>query len=160
MIDKIQVTDTNVIELIRSQMPLSTKEQKGLLDANSNRYVKSVGLSISKNNACIKLYSTVDRTTVTVLVTAGRIEGALAGLYLMSFSMATIGTSYAKVKKLNNGIDADFYYVKNGNQLSIYLVTSVDFSVTNISPLLESGNYTYHLTEDTLPEDAVKIEIE
>ena len=97
MIEKIQVTDTNVIELIRNQMPLSTKEQKGLLDANSNRYVKSVGLSISKNNACIKLYSTVGRTTVTVLVTAGRIEGALAGLYLMSFSMATIGTSYAKV---------------------------------------------------------------
>ena len=159
--EKVKLIDSSVIEEIRDNIPVATQTQKGLLNAGSDRFVKANGLSVSAESACIKLYSAIGRTAVTAIVTTGRIEGQTCGVFLLSFSMASNGYYYGFVKKLNNsGADATFYYVKDGNQVSIYMVSSVDYSITHISPLLESGNFTYHLKQEPLPEGAVRIDVE
>lgn len=157
--DKVKVTDSSVIEEIRENIPVATQAQKGLLNAGSDRFVKAKGLAITEKSACIKLYSAVGQTAVVALVTTGRIEGNACGVFILSFSMASMGTYSCIIKKLNSGLSAKFYYVKDGNRVSIYLVSTVDYSITNISPLLESGNFSYHLMQESLPEGAVQIEI-
>ena len=157
--DKVKVTDSSVIEEIRENIPVATQAQKGLLNAGSDRFVKAKGLAITEKSACIKLYSAVGQTAVVALVTTGRIEGNACGVFILSFSMASMGTYSCIIKKLNSGLSAKFYYVKDGNRVSIYLVSTVDYSITNISPLLESGNFSYHLKQESLPEGAVLIEI-
>lgn len=159
--EKVKLIDSSVIEEIRDNMSVATQTQKGLLNAGSDRFVKANGLSVSAESACIKLYSAIGRTAVTAIVTTGRIEGQTCGVFLLSFSMASNGYYYGFVKKLNNsGADATFYYVKDGNQVSIYMVSSVDYSITHVSPLLEFGNFTYHLKQEPLPEGAVRINVE
>lgn len=157
--DKVKVTDSSVIEEIRENIPVATQAQKGLLNTGSDRFVKAKGLAITEKSACIKLYSAVGQTAVVALVTTGRIEGNACGVFILSFSMASMGTYSCIIKKLNSGLSAKFYYVKDGNRVSIYLVSTVDHSITNISPLLESGNFSYHLMQESLPEGAVQIEI-
>lgn len=157
--DKVKVTDSSVIEEIRENIPVATQAQKGLLNTGSDRFVKAKGLAITEKSACIKLYSAVGKTAVVALVTTGRIEGNACGVFILSFSMASMGTYSCIIKKLNSGLSAKFYYVKDGNRVSIYLVSTVDYSITNISPLLESGNFSYHLMQESLPEGAVQIEI-
>lgn len=157
--DKVKVTDSSVIEEIRENIPVATQAQKGLLNTGSDRFVKAKGLAITEKSACIKLYSAVGQTAVVALVTTGRIEGNACGVFILSFSMASMGTYSCIIKKLNSGLSAKFYYVKDGNRVSIYLVSTVDYSITNISPLLESGNSSYHLMQESLPEGAVQIEI-
>lgn len=157
--DKVKVTDSSVIEEIRENIPVATQAQKGLLNTGSDRFVKAKGLAITEKLACIKLYSAVGQTAVVALVTTGRIEGNACGVFILSFSMASMGTYSCIIKKLNSGLSAKFYYVKDGNRVSIYLVSTVDYSITNISPLLESGNFSYHLMQESLPEGAVQIEI-
>ncbi len=156
--DKVKVTDSSVIEEIRENIPVATQAQKGLLNTGSDRFVKAKGLAITEKSACIKLYSAVGQTAVVALVTTGRIEGNACGVFILSFSMASMGTYSCIIKKLNSGLSAKFYYVKDGNRVSIYLVSTVDYSITNISPLLESGNFSYHLKQESLPEGAVQIE--
>jgi hypothetical protein len=156
--DKVKVTDSSVIEEIRENIPVATQAQKGLLNTGSDRFVKAKGLAITEKSACIKLYSAVGQTAVVALVTTGRIEGNACGVFILSFSMASMGTYSCIIKKLNSGLSAKFYYVKDGNRVSIYLVSTVDYSITNISPLLESGNFSYHLMQESLPEGAVQIE--
>lgn len=157
--DKVKVTDSSVIEEIRENIPVATQAQKGLLNTGSDRFVKAKGLAITEKSACIKLYSAVGQTAVVALVTTGRIEGNACGVFILSFSMASMGTYSCIIKKLNSGLSTKFYYVKDGNRVSIYLVSTVDYSITNISPLLESGNFSYHLMQESLPEGAVQIEI-
>lgn len=157
--DKVKVTDSSVIEEIRENIPVATQAQKGLLNTGSDRFVKAKGLAITEKSACIKLYSAVGQTAVVALVTTGRIEGNACGVFILSFSMASMGTYSCIIKKLNSGLSAKFYYVKDGNRVSIYLVSTVDYSITNISPLLESGSFSYHLMQESLPEGAVQIEI-
>ena len=147
-----------MIEEIRENIPVATQAQKGLLNTGSDRFVKAKGLAITEKSACIKLYSAVGQTAVVALVTTGRIEGNACGVFILSFSMASMGTYSCIIKKLNSGLSAKFYYVKDGNRVSIYLVSTVDYSITNISPLLESGNFSYHLMQESLPEGAVQIE--
>lgn len=157
----LRISKADLTEIIRDNMPVATQAQKGLLDAGSDRFVKAKGLSISAESACIKLYSAIGRTAVTAIVTTGRIEGKTCGVFLLSFSMASNGYYYGFVKKLNNsGADATFYYVKDGNQVSIYMVSSVDYSLTHVSPLMEFGNYSYHLKQEPLSEGAVRIDVE
>ena len=156
--DKVKVTDSSVIEEIRENIPVATQAQKGLLNTGSDRFVKAKGLAITEKSACIKLYSAVGQTAVVALVTTGRIEGNACGVFILSFSMASMCTYSCIIKKLNSGLSAKFYYVKDGNRVSIYLVSTVDYSITNISPLLESGNFSYHLMQESLPEGAVQIE--
>lgn len=159
--EKVKLIDSSVIEEIRDNIPVATQTQKGLLNAGSDRFVKANGLSVSAESACIKLYSAIGRTAVTAIVTTGRIEGKTCGVFLLSFSMAINGYYYGFVNKLNNsGADATFYYVKDGNQVSIYMVSSVDYSITHVSPLLEFGNFTYHLKQEPLPEGAARIDVE
>lgn len=157
--EKIIITDSSVIEEIRENIPVATQAQKGLLNTGSDRFVKAKGLAITEKSACIKLYSAVGQTAVVALVTTGRIEGNVCGVFILSFSMASMGTYSCIIKKLNSGLSAKFYYIKDGNRVSIYLVSTVDYSITNISPLLESGNFSYHLMQESLPEGAVQIEI-
>lgn len=157
--DKVKVTDSSVIEEIRENIPVATQAQKGLLNTGSDRFVKAKGLAITEKSACIKLYSAVGQTAVVANVTTGRIEGSSCGVYLLSFSMASMGTFSCNLKKLNSGASAKFYYVKDGVEISIYLVTTVDYSITHISPLLESGNFSYHLKQEALPEEAVQIDV-
>lgn len=156
--EKVKLIDSSVIEEIRDNIPVATQTQKGLLNANSDRFVKAKGLGITEKLACIRLYSAVGQTAVVAFVTTGRIEGNICSAFLLSFSMASMGTYYCDVKRLNSGVSAKFYYVKDGNKVSIYMVSSVDYSITSISPLLESGNYSYHLKQESLPEGAVLIE--
>lgn len=156
--EKVKLIDSNVIEEIRDNIPVATQAQKGLLNADSDRFVKAKGLGITEKLACIKLYSAVGQTAVVALITTGRIEGSSCGVYLLSFSMASMGTYSCILNKLNSGASAKFYYVKDGNKVSIYLVTTVDYSITHISPLLESGNFSYHLKQESLPEGAVQID--
>ncbi len=142
-------------------MPVATQAQKGLLDAGSDRFVKANGLSVSAESACVKLYSAIGRTAVTAIVTTGRIEEKPAAYFCCHFQWPAMVTIMASSKKLNNsGVDATFYYVKDGNQVSIYMVSSVDYSITHVSPLLEFGNFTYHLKQEPLPEEAVRIDVE
>lgn len=154
----LKINKADLAEAIRDNIPVATQTQKGLLAANSDRFVKAKGLGITERLACIELYSAVGQTTVVALITTGRIEGSACGVYLLSFSMANMGTFSCNLKKLNSGASAKFYYVKDGNEVSIYLVTTVDYSITHISPLLESGNFSYHLKQESLPEGAVLIE--
>jgi len=156
--EKVKLIDSSVIEEIRDNIPVATQTQKGLLAAGSDRFVKAKGLGITEKLACIKLYSAVGQTAVVAFITTGRIEGSSCGVYLLSFSMASMGTYSYILNKLNSGASAKFYYVKDGNKVSIYLVTTVDYSITHISPLLESGNFSYHLKQESLPEGAVLIE--
>ena len=159
VMDKVKVTDSNVIEEIRENMPVATQAQKGLLNTDSDRFVKAKGLAITEKSACIKLYSAVGQTAVSAFVVTGRIEGSSCGVFLLSFAMASMGTYSCMIKKLNSGLSAKFYYVKDGNRVSIFLVSTVDYSITSISPLLESGNYSYHLKQEALPEGAVQIDV-
>lgn len=155
----LRISKTDLTEIIRDNMPVATQAQKGLLAAGSDRFVKAKGLAIIEKSACIKLYSAVGQTAVVALVTTGRIEGSTCAVFLLSFSMANGGSYSCIIKKLNDGLSAKFYYVKDGNKLSIYMLSSVDYSVTHISPLLESGSFSYHLIQESLPEGAVLIEI-
>ena len=157
--EKVKLIDSSVIEEIRDNIPVATQTQKGLLNVDSDRFVKAKGLGITEKLACIKLYSAVGQTAVVANVTTGRIEGSSCGVYLLSFSMASMGTFSCNLKKLNSGASAKFYYVKDGNEVSIYLVTTVDYSITHISPLLESGNFSYHLKQEALPKEAVQIDV-
>ena len=157
--EKVKLIDSSVIEEIRDNIPVATQTPKGLLNADSDRFVKAKGLNIIEKSACIKLYSAVGQTAVVAFVTTGRIEGNHCSAFLLSFSMASMGTYYCNVKRLNSGVSANFYYVKDGNKVSIYMVSSVDYSITSISPLLESGNFSYHLKQESLPEGAVQIDV-
>lgn len=157
--EKVKLIDSSVIEEIRDNIPVATQTQKGLLNAASDRFVKAKGLGITEKLACIKLYSAVGQTAVIAFITTGRIEGSFCGVYLLSFSMASMGTYSCNLKKLNSGVSAKFYYVKDGNKVSIYLVSTVDYSITRISPLLESGGFSYHLKQESLPEGAVQIDV-
>lgn len=157
--ETVKLIESSVIEEIRGNMPVATQAQKGLLDANSDRFVKGKGLSITAKSACIKLYSAVGQTSVVAFITTGRIEGSSCGVFLLSFSMASAGAYTCNIKKLNSGVSANFYQVKDGNSVSIYLVSSVDYSITHASPLLESGNFSYHLIRESLPEGAVQIDV-
>ena len=96
---------------------------------------------------------------MVAFVATGRIEGNICCAFLLSFSMASMGTFDCIVKRLNSGVSAKFYYVKEGNKVSIYMVSGVDYSITHISPLLESGNFSYHLKQESLPEGAVQIDV-
>lgn len=154
----LKINKADLAEVIRGNMSVATQAQKGLLNADSDRFVKAKGLGITEKLACIKLYSAVGQTAVVAFIATGRIEGSSCGVYLLSFSMASMGTFSCNLKKLNSGASAKFYYVKDGNEVSIYLVTTVDYSITHISPLLESGNFSYHLKQESLPEGAVLIE--
>lgn len=158
--EKVKLIDSSVIEEIRDNIPVATQTQKGLLNVDSDRFVKAKGLGITEKLACIKLYSAVGQTAVVAFITTGRIEGSSCGVYLLSFSMANIGTYSCILNKLNSGASAKFYYAKDGNKVSIYLVSTVDYSITHISPLLESGNFSYHLKQESLPEGAVQINVE
>lgn len=155
----LRINKTDLAEIIRENMPVATQVQKGLLDANSDRFVKGKGLRIIEKSACIKLYSAVSQTAVVAFITTGRIEGSSCGVYLLSFSIASTGSFSCNLKKVNSGASAKFYYVKDGNQVSIYLVSTVDYSITHISPLLESGGFSYHLIQDSLPEGAVLFDV-
>lgn len=157
--EKVKLIDSSVIEEIRDNMPVSTINQKGLLNAGSDRFVSAKGLGITEKLACIKLYSAVGQTAVAAFITTGRIEGNVCGVFLLSFSMASMGTYSCIISKLNSGASAKFYYVKDGNKVSIYMVSTVDYSITSISPLLESGNFSYHLKQEPLPEGAVQIDV-
>ena len=157
--EKVKLIDSSVIEEIRDNIPVATQTQKGLLTVDSDRFVKAKGLGITEKLACIKLYSAVGQTAVVAFITTGRIEGSSCGVYLLSFSLASIGTYSCILNKLNSGASAKFYYVKDGNKVSIYLVSTVDYSITHISPLLESGNFSYHLKQESLPEGAVQIDV-
>lgn len=157
--EKVKLIDSSVIEEIRDNIPVATQTQKGLLNVDSDRFVKAKGLGITEKLACIKLYSAVGQTAVVAFITTGRIEGSFCGVYLLSFSMASMGTYSCNLKKLNSGVSAKFYYVKDGNKFSIYLVSTVDYSITHISPLLESGGFSYHLKQESLPEGAVQIDV-
>ena len=157
--EKVKLIDSSVIEEIRDNIPVATQTKKGLLNVNSDRFVKAKGLGITEKLACIKLYSAVGQTAVVAFITTGRIEGSSCGVYLLSFSMASIGTYSCILNKLNSGASAKFYYAKDGNKVSIYLVSTVDYSITHISPLLESGNFSYHLKQESLPEGAVQIDV-
>lgn len=159
MIEKIKITAASVIEEIRDNIPVATQEHKGLLNAGSDRFVKAKGLSVRENQACIKLYSAIGQTAVVALISTGRVEGSSCGVFLLSFSMATIGTYTCTIKKLNSGVSARFYYVKDGNRVTIYLVTTVDYSITHVTPLLEFGNFSYYLTQEPLPEGAIQIDV-
>ena len=154
----LKINKADLAEVIRGNMSVTTQAQKGLLNADSDRFVKAKGLGITEKLACIKLYSAVGQTAVVAFIATGRIEGSFCGVYLLSFSMANMDTFSCNLKKLNSGASAKFYYVKDGNQVSIYLVSTVDYSITHISPLLESGNFSYHLKQESLPEGAVLIE--
>lgn len=158
--EKVKLIDSSVIEEIRDNIPVATQSQKGLLNADSDRFVKAKVLGITEKLACIKLYSAVGQTAVVAFITTGRVEGSSCGVYLLSFSMANIGTYSCILNKLNSGASAKFYYAKDGNKVSIYLVSIVDYSITHISPLLESGNFSYHLKQESLPEGAVQINVE
>lgn len=160
MIEKVHISDANVIEEIRDNIPVATQEHKGLLNAGSDRFVKANGLTIREKQACIKLYSGVGQTSVVALISTGRVEGSSCGVFLLSFSMASVGVYVCTIKKLNSGVSARFYYVKDGNRVSIYLVTTVDYSITHVSPLLESGNFSYYLKQEALPEGAIQIDVE
>lgn len=159
MIEKIKITAASVIEEIRDNIPVATQAKKGLLNAGSDRFVKANGLQIRESQACIKLYSGVGTTAVVALISTGRIEGNSCGVFLLSFSMATIGAYTCTIKKLNSGVSARFYYVKDGNRVTIYLVSTVDYSITHVSPLLESGNFSYYLKQEALPEGAIQIDV-
>lgn len=159
MIEKIDIKDPSIAEEVRKNIAIATVSQKGLLSEKSVRFVNSSGIHIPKRTACIKLYSASGMTSVTAIISTGRVEAGRCGVYILSFTMANAGEFSCAVNKINTGLSAIFYYVKDGNKASIYLVTTVDYSVTNISPLLEQGVFTYHLTEDTLPEGAVEIPI-
>lgn len=155
----LRISKADLTEIIRDNMLVATQTQKGLLNADSDRFVKAKGLGITEKLACIKLYSAVGQTAVAAFITTGRIEGNVCGVFLLSFSMASMGTYYCNIKRLNSGVSANFYYVKDGNKVSIYMVPSVDYSITSISPLLESGNFSYHLKQESLPEGAVQIDV-
>lgn len=157
--EKVKLIDSSVIEEIRDNIPVATQTKKGLLNVDSDRFVKAKGLGITEKLACIKLYSAVGQTAVVAFITTGRIEGSSCGVYLLSFSMASIGTYSCILNKLNSGASAKFYYAKDGNKVSIYLVSTVDYSITHISPLLESGKFSYHLKQESLPEGAVQIDV-
>ena len=157
--EKVKLIDSSVIEEIRDNIPVATQTQKGLLNVDSDRFVKAKGLGITEKLACIKLYSAVGQTAVAAFITTGRIEGNVCGVFLLSFSMASMGAYSCIISKLNSGASAKFYYVKDGNKVSIYMVSTVDYSITSISPLLESGNFSYHLKQEPLPEGAVQIDV-
>ena len=157
--EKVKLIDSSVIKEIRDNIPVATQAQKGLLNAGSDRFVSAKGLKITEKSACIKLYSAVGTTAVVAFITTGRIEGHVCSTYLLSFSMASVSTYNCAIKKLDSSVSAKFYYVKDGNKVSIYMVSSVDYSITNISPLLESGNFSYHLIQESLPEGAVQIDV-
>lgn len=154
----LKINKADLAEVIRDNMSVATQTQKGLLNADSDRFVKAKGLNITEKSACIKLYSAVGQTAVVAFVATGRIEGGACGAYLLSFSMANMGAYSCFLNKLNSGASAKFYYVKDGNKVSIYMVATVDYSITHISPLLESGGFSYHLKQEPLPEGAVLIE--
>lgn len=154
----LKINKADLAKVIRDNMSVATQTQKGLLNADSDRFVKAKGLGITEKSACIKLYSAVGQTAVVAFVTTGRIEGNICSAFLLSFSMVSMGTFDCIVKRLNSGASAKFYYVKDGNKVSIYMVATVDYSITHVSPLLESGNYSYHLKQESLPEGAVLIE--
>ena len=130
--EKVKLIDSSVIEEIRDNIPVATQTQKGLLNVDSDRFVKAKGLGITEKLACIKLYSAVGQTAVVAFITTGRIEGSSCGVYLLSFSMASIGTYSCILNKLNSGASAKFYYAKDGNKVSIYLVSTVDLSLIHI----------------------------
>ena len=157
MIEKIDVKDASIAEEIRKNMGVATSARNGLMEAGSVRYVKTRGLNINENQACIKLYSSVGRASVSAIVCTGRIEGSTASSFVLSFAAATSGTFYCNIKRISGNNPAKFYYHKNGGNASIYLVTGVDYSITNVVPLIETGSYSYHLTRDTLPDGAVEI---
>lgn len=154
----LKINKADLAKVIRDNMSVATQTQKGLLNADSDRFVKAKGLNITEKSACIKLYSAVGQTAVVAFVTTGRIQGDICSAFLLSFSMASTDTYTCSLNKLNRGTSAKFYYVKDGNKVSIYMVTTVDYSITHVSPLLESGNYSYHLKQESLPEGAVLIE--
>ena len=110
--EKVKLIDSSVIEEIRDNIPVATQTQKGLLNVDSDRFVKAKGLGITEKLACIKLYSAVGQTAVVAFITTGRIEGSSCGVYLLSFSMASIGTYSCILNKLNSGASAKFYYVR------------------------------------------------
>lgn len=157
--EKVKLIDSSVIEEIRDNIPVATQAQKGLLNAGSDRFVSAKGLKIIEKSACIKLYSAVGTTAVVAFITTGRIEASFCGVFLLSFSMASRGSYTCNIKKLNNSVSANFYYVKDGSLVSIYMVSTVDYSITNISPLLESGAFSCHLKQESLPEGAVQIDV-
>ena len=73
--------------------------------------------------------------------------------------MASAGPFSCIVSKINAATTARFYYENNGNEVSIFVVSNMDYSITNITPLLERGGCSYHLTKETLPEGAIAIPI-
>ena len=159
MIEKIDVKDASIAEEIRKNMGVATSARNGLMEARSVRYVKTTGLSIDENQGCIKLYSSVGRASVSAIVCTGRIEGSIASSFVLSYAAASLTSStfYCNIKRISGNNPAKFYYHKNGVNVSIYLVTGVDYSITNVVPLIETGSYSYHLTRDTLPDGAVEI---
>ena len=64
MIEKIDIKDASIAEAVRKNMAVATDDAKGLLDANSNRFVKSSGIHITEAGGCIKLYSGHGQTSV------------------------------------------------------------------------------------------------
>lgn len=159
MMEKIDISAASVAEAVRKQMALATTKNKGLLDAGSERFVRSNGLYIIDRPACIRLYSAEGRTAVSAIISTGRVEGSVCTSFILSFSLASVSSFFYDVKRLNDGPSAQFYYVKNGVNVSIYLVPTTDYSITNITPLIETGGFTYHLARETLPEGAIEIAI-
>lgn len=157
MIQKIDIKDASIAEEVRKQMNVATPDNKGLMEANSVRYVKSSGIMVEEKNSCIKLYSATRTTAISAIVSHGRVEGVSPGSFILSFSMTAGGNFSKALKGLLGSNPAKFYYYQNGSSVSIYIVTGYDHSVTNVVPLIETGGYSYHLTRDTLPDGAVEI---
>ena len=165
MIEKISITNENVIEEIHSSLPNTTNNKSGLLSAESyNQFVRyTPNRTYLTAGTVIKILKLNGQAAYSGILLVGRIEGDI--LTLPVYITASSAGNKMKYKHayymsdLTSGISL-YSHVTSDNVMEIYLKVNFNYSIFVLKTLLSRGNVIYVEEETTLPEGAELINIE
>lgn len=165
MIEKINITDSSIINSILNSLPVATAASKGLLnDVGYNQVVRTKPKNIyAEPGVIIKILEMVDQSNFSGILTAGRIEGTVMAPISLSCTTTTkknVTIVANKMCQLEGGFPGIIYYKNDNGTLTVYLKMNLDYTEFVLHTLHSRGNVSY-LEErvDGLPDGAQAVTV-
>ena len=148
MIEKINITDSSIINSILNSLPEATAASKGLLnDVGYNQVVRTKPKNMYVGSeVIIKILEIVGRSNFSGILTAGRIEGYVMAPISLSCTTTlakTVTVVANKMCQLEGGFSGDIYYKNDNGTLTVYLKMNTDYTAFVLHTLHSSGNVSY-----------------
>ena len=165
MIEKINITDSSIINSILNSLPEATAASKGLLnDVGYNQVVRTKPKNTyAEPGVIIKILEMVGQSNFSGILTAGRVEGyVMAPISLSCTTTAAKNVTIVanKMCQLEGGFPGTIYYKNDNGTLTVYLKMNLDYTGFVLHTLHSHGNVSY-LEErvDGLPDGAQAVTV-